>query len=305
MQGAGIHGTQARPPSPVGGEKKYEGGLRTRECCKNNPQGKPPVSIVTVVFNGAPHLEATIQSVVSQTCANIEYIIIDGGSTDGTLDIIKKYENQIHYWMSGKDAGIYDAMNKGVALTSGEWINFMNAGDCFLDSNVVESIFSNEEFIESSDVIYGDSMVVYPDLNHMRKIRMSGRIEELWKGMQFSHQSMFVSAGYAKRNKFSLANTLASDFEFIYAAYKQKKRFIYTGKVISIISAGGASDINRVRSCRERLRIVSKSGGYGFPGIVVVYLYYALSVINILVTGLVKYILPSVMIKKIMQIKQQ
>ncbi|TYB33575.1 MAG: glycosyltransferase [Flexistipes sinusarabici] len=92
----------------------------------------PLISIITVVFNGEEYLEETILSVINQTYPNVEYIIIDGGSTDGTVDIIKKYEHAIDYWVSEPDKGIYDAMNKGIKLLTGEWVNFMNAGDKLL-----------------------------------------------------------------------------------------------------------------------------------------------------------------------------
>jgi len=99
---------------------------------KNNPK----ISIITVVYNGEQFLEETILSVLNQSYENIEYIIIDGGSSDGTLNIIKKYEDKIDYWVSEPDKGIYDAMNKGIDIATGEWVNFMNAGDkiLFLDS---------------------------------------------------------------------------------------------------------------------------------------------------------------------------
>ncbi|MBL7985738.1 MAG: glycosyltransferase, partial [Flavobacteriales bacterium] len=89
----------------------------------------PLVSIVTVVYNGAATLERTIQSVLAQSHPRIEYIIMDGGSTDGTLDILRRYDDRIAYWRSAKDKGIYDAMNKGIAECTGEWIGMINAED--------------------------------------------------------------------------------------------------------------------------------------------------------------------------------
>jgi glycosyltransferase involved in cell wall biosynthesis len=122
---------------PEGENRKGEGGLRTKGYFKKSFDDKPLVSIITVVYNGEKYLEETIQSVINQTYDNVEYIIIDGGSTDGTIDIIKKYEDKIDYWVSEMDKGIYDAMNKGIILVNGKWINFMNAGDriIFLDTN--------------------------------------------------------------------------------------------------------------------------------------------------------------------------
>ena len=118
-------------------ERKAEGGLRAQGYFKKSYDEKPLISIITVVFNGEEYIKETIQSVINQSYDNVEYIIIDGGSTDNTLDIVKNYDDKIDYWVSEKDNGIYDAMNKGIILVTGDWINFMNAGDklLFLDVN--------------------------------------------------------------------------------------------------------------------------------------------------------------------------
>ena len=106
----------------------------------------PLISIVTVVYNGKAHLEETIKSVISQSYPNIEYIIIDGGSDDGTLDIIRKYEDRIDYWVSERDEGIYDAMNKGMRQAHGKWVNFMNAGDRMLYLNPSDLVERSRTF---------------------------------------------------------------------------------------------------------------------------------------------------------------
>ncbi|TRU70542.1 MAG: glycosyltransferase [Microcystis viridis Mv_BB_P_19951000_S69] len=137
------------PPNP---ERRGEGGLRTKGYFKQSYRetsevsekfAVPLVTIITVVFNGEKHLEQTIQSVISQTYDNVEYIIIDGGSTDGTVEIIRKYEDKIDYWVSEPDAGISDAMNKGISLATGILINHLHAGDKFAADTTLSSVVSS------------------------------------------------------------------------------------------------------------------------------------------------------------------
>ena len=115
------------------------------------------ISIVTVSYNAVLTIEQTILSVINQTYPNVEYIIIDGGSTDGTVDIIKKYANKIAYWVSEPDKGIYDAMNKGGLKATGDFIQFLNAGDWFENEHVIEKIF--KDWYKRVDVIYGDMII--------------------------------------------------------------------------------------------------------------------------------------------------
>jgi len=119
----------------------------------------PTVSIVTVVYNRVNQLEETILSVLNQQFDKFEYIIIDGGSTDGTIDLIRKYEDRIAYWISEKDKGIYDAMNKGIDAAKGKWINFMNCGDRFMP-DALSSVFSEDH--NGADIVFGDTIIRYP-----------------------------------------------------------------------------------------------------------------------------------------------
>ena len=120
-----------------------------------NSDKKNIISIVTVTYNSVHNIEETILSVINQTYQNIEYIIIDGGSVDGTMNIVKKYKNSIDYIVSEKDNGIYDAMNKGIQIASGKWINFLNSGDTFYNKKVIENIsFKN---YENHVIIYGNA----------------------------------------------------------------------------------------------------------------------------------------------------
>lgn len=283
---------QRAPPASMSVERA-EGGLRPRGRFKTICADRPLVTIVTVVFNGARQIEATIQSVISQTYDNIEYIVVDGGSDDGTLEILRKYEDRIDYWMSERDAGIYDAMNKGVDLAGGTWINFMNAGDSLFDENTISSIFSDRAQTHGIDVIYGDVLMVYPQYGDMSKIRKAGRLSDLWKGMQFSHQSVLISAEYIKRNKFNPAYRLAADFDLLYSAYRQNRPFFYTGQILASTSAGGASDIQRARVYRERLRIVSREDSK-----VPAMLYYSIRMVDACGRWALKRVLPAGIIKK-------
>ena len=120
-------------------KNKTQGGLRTRGIFKHSSNIKPLISVITVVLNGEKYLEEAILSVVKQTYDNVEYIIIDGGSTDKTIDIIRKYEHLIDYWISEKDNGLYNAMNKGIALSRGEFIGFVGSDD-YLHLDTLEKL---------------------------------------------------------------------------------------------------------------------------------------------------------------------
>ena len=273
---------------PEGEGRKGEGGLRRKGCFKfsyenliindkylilndeNSNEFKadkskfkiknsklntlPLITIITVVYNGEKYLEETIKSVINQTYPNVEYIIIDGGSTDGTLEIIKKYDDYIDYWVSEKDDGIYDAMNKGIDLATGKWINFMNAGDSFYDEKILEKIFSKRD-LKNIDIIYGNHHVIY---HNRTRIAKAGDIKNLWRGSQFSHQSVFISSHIHKKNKYNITNRIGADFEFFYKAYKNGKNFYYIDTVVSSVSAGGISDINRVESIVGWWNVVEK-----------------------------------------------
>lgn len=216
----------------------------------------PLITIITVVFNGEKFLEETIQSVIGQNYPNVEYIIIDGGSTDGTLDIILKYDHAINYWVSENDSGIYDAMNKALFFASGEWVNFMNCGDQFYGENTLDQIFIAKKYT-GYDILFGDHEVIYP--SGRKRIARAGKIEKLGIGSQFSHQASFIKTNYHKSHLFSPHNKIVADFEFYYLAWKTKVRFKYVPEVICSISAGGISDVRRVDSILGWWLVVDKN----------------------------------------------
>ena len=165
---------------PVKTGRKGEGGLRTQGKYKISTENTPLISVVTVVFNGEQFLEQTIQSVINQSYSNIEYIVIDGASTDKTLDIIRQYEEYIDYWVSETDINLYDAMNKGIKCALGKFINFMNTGDLFFNHQVIKSL----DFHNKNTSLCGDN-VFFSNLQ-------PGLIYGPKKELGIPHQSLFM-----------------------------------------------------------------------------------------------------------------
>ncbi len=240
---------------PIGENRKGEGGLRTKGYFKKSYENKPLISIITVVFNGEKYLEETIQSVISQTCDNVEYIIIDGGSTDGTLDIIKKYEDKINYWVSEKDKGIYDAMNKGIDVVSGEWINFMNAGDSFYDSSVLEKLFTQND-LKNLGILYGNHAV--KSENNSEVIQIDVKDYNWKRNIPFCHQSLFVRTSLLKNNLFDLQFKIAADYDQFLRLKSQDVQILHLPLVISIYLDGGISSVSRERLIKEYYKITKK-----------------------------------------------
>ncbi|MDX8338075.1 glycosyltransferase family 2 protein [Draconibacterium sp. IB214405] len=186
----------------------------------------PLVSIITVVYNGEEHIEQTIQSVLNQTYKNIEYIIIDGASTDGTPEIIKRYEKDIDYWISEPDKGIYAAMNKGIIAATGEWINFMNAGDTLANRNTVESVFA-KSYHEDADIIYGSSYKILTS-GEVLSVESSEDTNRLAFDPIYRHNASFVRRSIHKIYPFDLSKKkfgYALDFHSINTFYKKGYRF--------------------------------------------------------------------------------
>jgi glycosyltransferase involved in cell wall biosynthesis len=202
----------------------------------------PLITVITVVYNGAKHLEDTIKSVINQTYPNVEYIIIDGGSTDGTIDIIKKYEDYIDYWVSEPDKGIYDAMNKGIDLTAGQWINFMNAGDKFFNDNTIFFIYQNVKSFDSNcDIVYGKAGVIDEkgELVSIQGLNERESLRKLKKYMSVPHQSTFYRLEFFKKiGKYDDNLKLAGDYEILLRNYKNLQiRFI--DSILSLMLSNG------------------------------------------------------------------
>lgn len=268
-------------------ERKAEGGLRTQGLFKYNQENKPLISVITVVFNGAQYLEQTIKSVIEQTYDNVEYIIIDGGSTDGTLDIIKQYEGQIDYWVSEADEGIYNAMNKGLSTATGEYLNFMNAGDWFVDKYTILSI----DFINTrAGLIYGNHEIRYSTINKSIKAKS---ISEIYKGMIFCHQSMFISRKIHREFPYNYKEyKVSADFNLIFNyIVPHEHSLYYMDSVLSSIEAKGESNKNIFLTIREYKNIVLTRTNF-FR----IKFYYIMRFADAFIRESIKAILPEIVI---------
>lgn len=181
------------------------------------------VSIVTVSYNAVNIIEKTILSVLSQTFNDFEYIIVDGNSNDNTQDIIKKYKNKINCFISEPDLGIYDAMNKGIALANGEWIGFLNCGDEYVDQNVLTNIFTND--LAKVDILYGNSIQIDENGN-FSKLLSSDQLEQLEYYPIYRHGASFVRTNIHREYLFDLSRSndygFALDYHCIYRLYKSE-----------------------------------------------------------------------------------
>ena len=222
------------------------------------------ISIITIVFNDRQNIKRTLDSVINQTYKNLQYIIIDGNSTDGTKELIAsiiksqaniieekqdsnsyylkpiKQDNQsfVFEFISQKDNGIYDAMNKGIDQLEGKWCNFMNSGDAFYENNTIEKLFHN--FTDNDNkisVIYGNTQMIYDD-NHSKILLASHNHKFHHK---FIHQSSFVNTDIMKQYKFDTRFKIAGDTNFFTTLYNNGYNFFYINQTISSFNIEGIS----------------------------------------------------------------
>ena len=247
------------PPNP---ERRGEGGLRTKGYFKKSYDEEsdlsgnllvPLVTIITVVFNSEKYLEQTIQSVINQTYDNVEYIVIDGGSTDGTVDIIRKYENQIDYWVSEPDGGIYDAMNKGIVLSRGQIVGLINSGDGYIDGAISSII--KVHLNHPSSILTGNCKAILSEPS--KWIIASGRFEMLPYRM-IPHSSVFVPLSvYERQGMFDTSFKIAGDYDFLGRCYSRGITFVTIDEILSVASPRGVSGdyyLANLEFTRVRLR---------------------------------------------------
>lgn len=217
---------------------------------------KPKITVVTICYNTFNCLESTMLSVLNQSYDNVEYIVIDGGSNDGTVDIIKKYADRLAYWVSEPDKGIYDAMNKGIKAATGEWINFMNAGDRFFSETVLEEVFVKYLPLIKGDIVYGDSIFVYPKGKLYVKPR---RLENFHLSDPILHQSSFTKLEIMKSVLFDTNYRLAADYNFFYNEYQKGTVYYYVPIPMSYFDAADGLSSNAVALRMEENRIITNA----------------------------------------------
>ncbi|WP_196607056.1 glycosyltransferase family 2 protein [Pectinatus frisingensis] len=201
---------------------------------------KPKISIITVSYNAVKTIEQTIQSVVNQAYDNIEYIIIDGGSTDGTVDIIKKYEDKIAYWVSEPDDGIYDAMNKGIDIASGDYIYFLNDGDQFYNKNTIQMFF---EQLGDIGLYILCGRIIQTDYNLLLMRCYGGKLScrQILEGYMPPHQGMFIPVRLAKKYKFDTTYKIAADFDLLTRLLVDKIEIKFLEDIVAFHEENGIS----------------------------------------------------------------
>lgn len=230
----------------------------------NNPH--PKFSIITVTYNAGKVLEDTIQSVVFQTYRNVEYIIVDGGSNDNTLDVVHKYQERISKVISEPDKGLYDAMNKGIRMATGDYLCFLNAGDELHENETLQKIVYTLKGKELPDVIYGETAIVDEEGHFLHMRRLSTPEHLHWKsfkeGMLVCHQAFLTRRELALANPYDLRYRFSADFDWCIRIMKQSKYLHNTHLTLIDYLNEGMTTQNHKASLKERFRIMTKHYGW-------------------------------------------
>lgn len=215
------------------------------------------VSIITVCYNSAKTIEQTIQSVIRQNYDNIEYIIIDGGSTDGTIDVIKKYEDKISYWISEPDNGLYDAMNKGIKIATGEIIGIINSDDWYNEGAVEKVVNCFER--NNCGIVYADMITVADNGVIFRKCAAKINKDHIYFRMIYNHATIFVKKHiYEKYGVFDCQYKIVADYDAMLRFYNQQVVFAYLPFDVAFFRLGGVSNTKMWRGRSELKKVALK-----------------------------------------------
>lgn len=222
------------------------------------------ISIITVVYNGIELLSGTMESVFTQTYPNIEYLIIDGNSTDGTQDLIRENEDKITKWISEPDKGLYDAMNKGIRMATGDFVWFMNAGDRIFAADTIEKMMS--ACTSQTDVLFGEVMLVNEKREQLgtrsevttQKLPKELKWQSLKYGMCVCHQAFLPRREIAPL--YALDN-LSADIEWVILCLQKAKEVRPTNLILAEYLAGGLSKKRHKEGLKGRFAILQKYYG--------------------------------------------
>jgi glycosyltransferase involved in cell wall biosynthesis len=250
----------------------------------NSLNDQPKVSIITVCFNSAKTIRDTIESVINQTYDNIEYIIIDGGSTDGTLDIIREYEPYIAKWVSEPDDGIYDAMNKGIRMSTGDLIGILNSDD-WLEIDAIKGVVKMYLMHPDGEVFHGKVRVI-DKIKGIQYVVSSS--EDVYKQnnykMKIPHGGVFITEKcYLDQGQYDINYKIGSDHDLLLRLISNNRNFVFVNQVISNMSTGGISSTQFIETFREH-RDINIKHGQGFLK------SWAQYIQSIFKTGVVKFL---------------
>lgn len=223
-------------------------------------EGKPILSVITVVYNNVNDIERTLLSVLNQTYGGIEYIVVDGLSADGTLQVIEQYKHRIAKIISEKDKGIYDAMNKGLAAATGDYVLFMNSADEFYSAQTVANVFATAE---DADIYYGETEMIGEDGKSLGQRRHAAPANFSWKsfkyGMSVSHQAIYIKRTLTQ--PYDPKYQLSADIDWILKAAKKAKKIVNVHQYVAKYRVGGMSKLKHRQSLAERFDIMKRYYG--------------------------------------------
>jgi len=221
---------------------------------------QPVLSVITVVYNNVRDIERTMLSVLNQTYAAVEYIVIDGKSTDGTLEVIERYRNKLAKLISEKDKGIYDAMNKGIAAAAGDYIIFMNSGDEFYANDTVARVFASAD---DADIYYGETEMMDDEGNNLGQRRHTAPENFTWRdfkyGMSISHQAIYIKLSLVE--PYDPKYQLSADIDWILKAAKKAEKIVRVPGFVAKYLVGGMSKKKHRKSLLERFDIMKQHYG--------------------------------------------
>ncbi|MEM7102981.1 MAG: glycosyltransferase family 2 protein [Bacteroidota bacterium] len=225
----------------------------------------PKVSIITITYNAESLLPGTMESVFEQSYTNIEYVIVDGASTDDTVALIRANAEKISQWISEPDKGLYDAMNKGLELAKGDFVLFLNAGDHLHETETIEKVFANAD--KNTDILFGEVMLVDADRNEIgsRSDLSTQKLPDnlVWTslryGMVVSHQAFIVRRGIAPRY---ISDNLCADIDWVIKSLKKSTQTVNTQLIISDYLIGGVSKQRHRQSMKDRYHVLKSHFGF-------------------------------------------